>query len=299
MPSEPKLARAAQNKNLKMSGRSAMLGKAEGREVHLTEGQSEIPYPWQLLFDDEIQAHYYFNPLTEETRWADVDEGHEEEGEYEYAEHDGSVYLDELDGDNSVSNVSRMSSMSVVDRSAQMLAQKKEREEALRFEMMRREEQEMRSVPEINKRSKQMNRKVDDMFTWEQQRKERAAALAEQQRAEEARQNPGRPTLYANHISSSASVSSGGSNATPSSLPVEERLLAFEEKRRLKLQQTRAQEVNDARKAATPTISAHSANLARRRLSTGYEPSPRVALTPSDVPGILRDGATGQLLFQV
>jgi hypothetical protein len=286
-----------------------MLGKSEMRETDQGGNHNQIPYPWQLLFDDEIQAHYYYNPLTDETRWADVDERQEEGGEYDYAEHeyaeheyadhDGSEYLDELDGDNSVSNVSRMSSLSVVDRSAQMLAQKKEREEALRSEMMRREEQEMRSVPEINKRSKQMNRKVDDMFTWEQQRKERAAALAEQQRAEEARQNPGRPTLYANHVSSSASVSSGGSNATPSSQPVEERLLAFEEKRRLKLQQTRAQEVNEARKAATPTISAHSANLARRRLSAGYEPSPRVALTPSDLTGILRDGSTGQVLFQV
>ena len=110
------------------------------------------------------------------------------------------------------------------------MANKRDKQEALRMQLLQREEEELRN-PEINKRSKQLNRNVEDMFAWEEQRKARMEALAAQQRAAENAQITGKPTLYA---SSNASVSSHNS---ADGLPVEARLLAYEEKRKLKLQQ--------------------------------------------------------------
>ena len=287
--------------------RSNMLGQVEP----LSTSDNGLPYPWQCLFDDEYQAYYYFNPLTNEQQWADINEDMQgnqvkhthNHNEYEYPDfnEDGSTYLDELDGE-SISNMSRTSS--VFERSTQMLASKKEREEALRLELQQREESELRAGPEINKRSKQMNRNVDDMFTWEEKRKQKMELLAQQRRAEEASQNTGKPILYSHKSSSNASVCTTGSGDS-SSIPVEERLLAYEEKRRLKLQQTIAQEKSDARKASIPTIAPHSMNLNRRRLesnsstgsgSTGNSMS---GGSSGGNTGILRDHSTGQIMFQV
>ena len=283
--------------NNSQSERSDLLGSSEEQ----TPSSTSIPYPWQLLFDDEIQAHYYFNPMTEESIWADIDvEKQQSEGGETYSCGYEEDYLDELDGNSSVGNASKISTSSVVERSSQMIAHRKEREEALRLEREQQEYQQMRPGPEINERSKKMNRKVDDIFAWEEQRKERMEQRAQQYRAQEAAQNTGKPMLYAHNNSSNASVVSTNSGSS-STVPVEERLHAYEEKRKLKLQQTRAMEVNEARRSAIPTISPHSANLARRRatLSTSSSATSSVALTAADVPGILRDSSTGQVLFQV
>lgn len=249
---------------------------------------------WQLHFDDEVQSYFYYNTETGETKWAPE----MNPGTYNDEYNDGSSYLDELDGNVSIGGTSRVSTLSVVDRSAQMLAQKKVREEALRQELLLREKQEMRDAPAINERSKKLNRGIDDIFAWEEQRKQRMEALAQQRLAEESAQNTGRPMLYGSSNASVISTNSGGSGSG-SGVPVEERLRAYEEKRQLKLQATRAKEVQEARRSAIPTISQHSANLARRRAATGYETPSRPVLTAQDVPGILRDQSTGQTLFQV
>jgi len=271
-----------------------------------------LPYPWEKHFDDEYQSYYYFNPETQETQWAAVDDqvpfvpnerhfedqnGYDESEPYEFGD---DYSLNELDGDGSVSNMSRLLQLSVIERSEHMLAVKREKQENLRQQLLQREEEELRD-PEINKRSKQLNRNVDDIFAWEEQRKARVEALAAQQRAAEAAQNTGRPILYA---SSGASVSSHNSSDSAAHLPVEARLLAYEEKRKLKLQQTIAQEKNEARRAANPTIAPHSSNLVQRRVAAAArgEEAPQLSnrrIAVGDTPGILKDNVTGQTFFQV
>lgn len=292
--------------------RSDLLGRRDA--VSDGSGSGEVPQPWEKHFDDEYQAYYYFNPVTQETRWADVNgqlpyipeegnqsnpnqynEEYEQDDPYEL---DEEYNLDELDGDASISNMSRLSQLSVIERSEFHMANKRDKQEALRMQLLQREEEELRN-PEINKRSKQLNRNVEDMFAWEEQRKARMEALAAQQRAAENAQITGKPTLYA---SSNASVSSHNS---ADGLPVEARLLAYEEKRKLKLQQTIAYEKNEARRSAIPTIAPHSAQLVQRRaaaVARGEEApqsSNRSRVAGADGPGILKDNATGQLFFQV
>jgi hypothetical protein len=260
--------------------RSALLGNEIERE-------DDLPYPWQVGFDEDVQSYYYYNPETGDAAWAP--------GQEPPSVSSGADYLEELDSNSSVANASRISSLSVVDRSNQMLASKKEREIALRQQLSLKQQAEMRDVPQINARSRRLNRNVEDMFAWEEHRKQKMEALAQQRMTEESAQNTGRPKLYSSSNASVVSTGSGGSGG----LPVEERLLAYEEKRRLKLQATRAQEVYEAKRSAIPTISPHSANLARRRTSTGYDGGSKVQLNAEDVPGIIRDHATGQVLFQV
>jgi len=277
-------------------------------------GPGGVPHPWEKHFDDEYQAYYYFNPVTQETRWADVNgqlpyipeednqsnlnqynEEYEQDDPYEL---DEEYNLDELDGDASISNMSRLSQLSVIERSEFHMANKRDKQEALRMQLLQREEEELRN-PEINKRSKQLNRNVEDMFAWEEQRKAKMEALAAQQRAAENAQITGKPTLYA---SSNASVSSHNS---ADGMPVEARLLAYEEKRKLKLQQTIAHEKNEARRSAIPTIAPHSAQLVQRRVAAAArgeevpQSSNRSRVAAADAPGILKDNATGQLFFQV
>lgn len=293
--------------------RSELLGTSNARET-------DDSHSWILQFDDENQAHYYYNPHTGESRWADV--GHHQDAEGNdndnYAQNgvdecneEEEYDFDEIDG-NSVSNMSRMSTMSVVERSAQMLAQKREKQETLRQQLQQRELEAIRAGPEINQRSKQLNRNVDDIFAWEDKRKARMEALAAQVRAEEDAQITGRPHLYAqmgsgSSVCSASSVNSAGSDG----LPVEARLMAYEEKRRLKLQQAIAHEKNEARKAATPTLAPHSANLNRRRaaqssqssMSDGQNDSVyssyRASVSASNSQGIQKDNSTGQIMFQV
>jgi hypothetical protein len=255
-----------------------------GNEVEREHG---LPYPWQVGFDEDVQSYYYYNPETGETEWAS--------GQEPSSASNGADYLEELDSNGSVANASRTSSLSVVDRSNQMLASKKERETALRQQLSRQQQAEMRDAPQINARSRRLNRNVEDMFAWEEHRRQKMDALAQKRMEEESAHNTGRPKLYPTSNASVVSTGSGGSGG----LPVEERLLAYEEKRRLKLQAARAQGVHEANRSAIPTISPHSANLARRRASGGYDGGGRVQLNAEDVPGIIRDHATGQMLFQV
>lgn len=296
--------------------RSELLGTNSGRQVGSTE---DVPHPWRLQFDDEYQAHYYYNPQTGESRWAEVDNDRDLHVGYCAVEHGSGQYteeeydFDEIDG-NSVSNLSRMSTMSVVERSAQMLAQKKEKQEALRQQLEQRELEAIRSGPEINQRSKQLIRNVDDIFAWEQRRKSKMEALAAQVRAEEDARITGRPHLYVPMSGSGASVCSASSahSADSDNQPVEARLLAYEEKRKLKLQQAIAHEKNEARKAATPMLAPHSANLVRRReaqqssnscvadsQTDSVYSSYRASVASGSTQGILRDNSTGQIMFQV
>ena len=99
-------------------------------------------------------------------------------------------------------------------------------------------------------------------------------------------------------------MSSHNSSDSAAHLPVEARLLAYEEKRKLKLQQTIAQEKNEARRAANPTIAPHSSNLVQRRVAAVArgEEAPQLSnrrIAAGDTPGILKDNVTGQTYFQV
>lgn len=298
---------------MNQGNRSDLLGSIN---TDKNEGSS----PWILHFDDENQAHYYFNAQTGECKWAEVTQSNPTEHSEYYPEGgDTAEYdFDEIDGE-SVSNMSRISTMSVVERSEQMLAHKREKQEALRYQLQQRELEGLRSGPEINQRSKQLNRKVDDIFAWEDKRKAKLEMLAAQVRMEEDSQITGRPHLYAPMISSGASVCSSfnsviSTGSGSEGLSVEERLLAYEEKRKLKLQQTIAHEQNEARKAATPTLAPHSANLNRSRVAHSYSNASTSDSQNSSqyggsylgrgtadgtAPGILKDNSTGQIMFQV
>ena len=201
---------------------------------------------------------------------------------------DGAGYYgDGVDDETSVSNLSRVSQgRNVVERSQHMLQAKKEREEALRAALEQQELEEVRTAPTINKRSQIINRSVDDMLRWEQQRKERLESKTAQARAAEEREVTGRPTLSKKAQTdklaalglaqqqkqleaegwgdeeSCGSVGEGscartaatgdtnGSGGAQAVVPVQDRLLEHEQRRRLKQQQLIAQKRNEARARA-------------------------------------------------
>lgn len=133
------------------------------------------------------------------------------------------------------------------------------------------------SGPTINKRSQQLHRDVNDMFEWDRARRAKIDALAEQVRAAEDAQNTGRPIIPKKRSTGSCpDASSDPLIAATSSMPVEDRLLAYEERRLMKIASLKEQQRLEARQAATPKLAPRSMNLQRHQQqqpsSTRYHP---------------------------
>lgn len=118
--------------------------------------------------------------------------------------------------------------------------------------------------PTINKRSQQLHRDVNDMLEWERARRAKIDALAEQVKAAEDAQNTGRP-IIPKRSTGCSNASSDPLLATTSSMPVEDRLLAYEERRLMKIASLKEQQRLEARKAATPKLAPRSMKLQRHQ----------------------------------
>lgn len=123
------------------------------------------------------------------------------------------------------------------------------------------------SGPTINKRSQQLHRDVNDMLEWERTRRAKIDALAEQVKAAEDAQNTGRP-IIPKRLTGCSNASSDPLLATTSSMPVEDRLLAYEERRLMKIASLKEQQRLEARKAATPKLAPRSMKLQRQQPSS-------------------------------
>ena len=123
------------------------------------------------------------------------------------------------------------------------------------------------SGPTINKRSQQLHRDVNDMLEWERTRRAKIDALAEQVKAAEDARNTGRP-IIPKRLTGCSNASSDTLLATTSSMPVEDRLLAYEERRLMKIASLKEQQRLEARKAATPKLAPRSMKLQRQQPSS-------------------------------
>jgi len=106
------------------------------------------------------------------------------------------------------------------------------------------------------------------MFEWDRARKAKIDALAEQAKATEDARNTGRPTIPKRLAGSASATNSDPLIAATSSMPVEDRLLAYEERRLMKIASLKEQQLLEARKAATPKLAPRSMNLQRQSHSS-------------------------------
>jgi hypothetical protein len=102
------------------------------------------------------------------------------------------------------------------------------------------------------------------MLEWERTRRAKIDALAEQVKAAEDAQNTGRP-IIPKRSTGCSNASSDPLLATTSSMPVEDRLLAYEERRLMKIANLKEQQRLEARKAATPKLAPRSMKLQRHQ----------------------------------
>lgn len=186
-----------------------------------------------------------------------------------------------------------------------MLQIKKEKEDALRAKFEEASQEEIKLAPEINKKSKAMSRSVNDMFSWNDARKAKLEARIIETQQEESAAITGRPvvTKYAQKLRSSDGVSSSSTGA----VPIEERLLDYEERKKLKLQQMIEQKQSEMkRQASTSFLAPHSASVQRSgdvadRLYNlaSVQQRERQELTTMAHAHYAFDESTGQRLFQV
>jgi hypothetical protein len=78
-----------------------------------------------------------------------------------------------------------------------MLQLKKEKTDAIRFKLEEQAVQNLQSTPAINKKSKSINRTVDDMLAWEAERKAKLEVLALEAKLQEDAAITGRPVVTA------------------------------------------------------------------------------------------------------
>lgn len=235
--------------------------------------------------------------------------------------------------------------LTVVERSNLMLQKKRDKEHAIRAEREQRELQEIHD-PLINKSSKSINRSVEHMLSWDEQRKQKIQEQAISRQFEEERVVTGRPaitrkavevgirrqqedmrlqnqllfgeggdaadgnddlgSIASGHSASQSTYVSGSTSVA--SRPVEDRLLEYEERKRLKLQRAVEQKNRSIKAAAAPMIThyADAVSVGREgdvvdRLYYGRGEAGGAAggggVGPSRA--MQHDELTGQKLFQV
>jgi uncharacterized protein YdaT len=271
---------------------------------------------WERHYSEEDGEYYLYNPLTQECIWESEDNFLEQwnDNMRNYEEHrlqsdenaiDESEYtldlLEKLMLEDKVATQSSFSenssstqqqyqsnkpslrsgmndaSLSVVDRSNIMLQSKQTKVDKLNQQKLEDELKACKPQPEINKKSKMMNRSVNDMLEWDEKRKqkiqEKADALGKSKNSE----LTGRPiiTKKAEDLARRWKEEDESQNwdndgvstsftATTSGKSVQERLYEYNERKKMKQQYLIEQENLRARREARPQLAPHSAKYIRR-----------------------------------
>ena len=107
----------------------------------------------------------------------------------------------------------------IAERSVQQIQARKEREDSYREYLERKSLEEIKSKPVTTNKSKLLQRDVNDMLSWEENRKAKIAQRQQEASQEISAQNTGRPKLtkVAEKLAQNHQQ-----------LPVEERLLDYE-----------------------------------------------------------------------
>ena len=194
--------------------------RKDGSTGRRLEGRSSEFSFWEEHFSEEYQIPYYFNPQTGESSW-------EVPADYlKIVEAPLNTVSSESEGQKSQSAVLQIRDKqhhqqqpTIADRSIQQIQARKEREDSYREYLDRKRLQEVKSKPEITSKSKNLQRDVHDMFSWEESRKIKLAQRQQEVSEEILAQNTGRPkvTKVAQKLAQNQQH-----------LPVEERLLDYE-----------------------------------------------------------------------
>jgi len=190
-----------------------------------------------------------------------------------------------------------------------MMQMRKEKEDAMRKKIDEDALRDLRPTPSINKKSQSLNRSVNDMFEWEQSRKDKLERRVFEIQQEEDAAITGIPvvTKTADRIARKLRESNSTSGEQFSGNVVEVRLLQYDEKKKLKLQRMIEHQSNEIkRKASTSHIAPHSASLPRSgdvadRLYNiaSVQQREREELVEAASLRPSYDESTGQRLFQV
>lgn len=168
-------------------------------DIHLPP----LPPPWEEYYSDNYRIPYYYNTETGESSWERPIASALSEFAPPPPSHDpinsspkinGSVHVR---GETSQvdSLPSRDGKADIAQRSKLLLEAKKKREEALRQQREDQERQQIVGAPQITKKSQKLNRNVDTMLAWNEEKQKR---LEEKQRTIAAlaqAEHTGKPTL--------------------------------------------------------------------------------------------------------
>lgn len=205
--------------------------KLGGRKLEvipeLPERHSREVSCWEEHFSEEYQIPYYFNPQTGESSWevpADFQSG--DETTIDIATLAESIHLEQHGFQrlkttvvNSRDKQQQQQQPTIAERSVQQIQARKEREDSYREYLERKSLEEIKSKPVTTNKSKLLQRDVNDMLSWEENRKAKIAQRQQEASQEISAQNTGRPKLtkVAEKLAQNHQQ-----------LPVEERLLDYE-----------------------------------------------------------------------
>lgn len=277
-----------------------------------------LPPPWERHFSEEDEQYYYFHPETEQCLWeTDLLEFLHEEGlmesegtyvegnEYEDEGVERALFQDEaaveeddfdgfdlqslanMDMDNGTDTGSvyagiSSSELNVVERSRLTQQAKQLKINSLR-QSKEREELMSISKPTTTKKAQGMQRSVEDMIQWDEQRRARIHRSKQAIRSQEDAENTGRPVLSklaeqlarrrqleeSSDLGSVAVESTDGqtvvSGVSFGGRSVQDRLYEYEERKKEKLQRLQAAKETAIRQAAVPKIAPMSNRILARK----------------------------------
>jgi hypothetical protein len=145
----------------------------------------------------------------------------------------------------------------IAERSADLLQNKKEKEESMRQFFEQKTLEQVRPTPVITAKSKQLNRNVNDMLAWDESRKAKIESLKQMHEQQLEKEMTGKPAIKRVGGTESTKLGASRTSAGQSAAPVHERLMEYEEQRRLKQQYLQMKADQEARVNAVPRISAN------------------------------------------
>lgn len=213
---------------------------------------------WDRYFSPEDQAYYFYNPYTNECIWDEANFQHEP---------DSTSYEAQQSVCESVGSLRSGISdprLSVVDRSNLMMELKKSKIAKLQQEMLLKEQAVLQTHPNITKKSTLLNRSVEDMLAWEENRKQRLIRQAEEKVQQESAEITGKPIITKRAEQLSRRKTDDNYEAQFNDPNVVRRLHHYEERKQIKIQRIREEEELQARKQAVPKITSYSRELSRK-----------------------------------
>lgn len=181
----------------------------------------------------------------------------------------------------SVYNGISHSSLSVVDRSKLTMRAKQQKINSLQQSREREQLRAQTAIPVTTRKAQSMQRSVEDMLQWEEERRQRLHRTKATLRAQEEAEVTGRPMLTkkAEEVSKrwregngddSQSLADGQASIVSSARSVQDRLYEYEERKKEKMERLQAERDAAIRSSAIPKINPMSNKILERKGGNYY-----------------------------